>query len=212
MVSMLVWALAPGCGPSGATAVPIERWCVAMETALRDRDALCDCPRDAPTDAEIEARCAALDAGSFLALYDDDAIGWNGAIAAARVRALDSCEDRPDPFVDDPVLGTVPPGGRCQVFADVWGQPDDCAHGAQCLVALGSSDATCVELVGEGESCEEPRACEPGLVCGEGASCAALPPVTPGERPRGEPCADDGECADANCVAGSCAAPACSVP
>ena len=164
-----------GCEPSSISNVTIAEWCVSMETALRDRHVRCECPGEAVTDAEIETRCAALDAASFLALYDEDAIGWNGAIATARVDAIDSCDD-PALFLDDPVLGNVPAGSSCQVFEDVWGGPDDCVHGARCMVPLGGGEATCVELVGEGESCEPPRACEPGLTC-DGGTCTPVPTV-----------------------------------
>jgi hypothetical protein len=174
------------CGDPQPEPVTIDGWCVAMETAMRDRQARCACDGTPATDEQITARCASLSATSLLEAFGADAVGWHSTIARAHVERLDGCEPV-SPLViqsDDPVVGAAMPGDPCRIFADAWGAPDDCAYGARCVERGG--EARCAAIASEGEACDDAALCEgtttcTGGVCAcAGASCddaAVCPPA-----------------------------------
>lgn len=160
-----------GCGETTVTSVGMGDWCMRVELALRDRAIDCECPGEAPDDAELEARCALLPARSLDEAIELDEVGWNGVLAQALVDRLSVCDG--EPVADDPVIGSVELGAPCRVFEDVATRPDDCVRGATCASPLDGGAPRCIAFVGEGETCDGEHACEPGQRCGEDGVCEA---------------------------------------
>lgn len=160
-----------GCGETTVTSIGMADWCIRVALALRDRAIDCECPGEAPDDAELEARCAALPARSLDDAVEDDEVGWNGVLAQALVDRMSACDG--EPVADDPVIGSVELGAPCRVFEDVATLPDDCVLGATCARPLDGGASRCIAIVGEGETCDEQHECAPGLVCGGGACVAS---------------------------------------
>ena len=155
-------SLLAGCGPGSTSAVPLESWCVELESALRDQHIACGCAGETLSDEEIYERCEPLKGESLDRAIRADQVLWNGAIASAILRSLDDCDRTP--LSADPVIGRVEVGEPCRVFEDVAGAPDDCVFGATCAAPLGGGEARCVAV----PACTTSADCLGGGACEDG--------------------------------------------
>ncbi|MDQ3033449.1 MAG: hypothetical protein M3Y87_13605 [Myxococcota bacterium] len=206
-ITVVPLLLTAGCGNTLAAGVSVQDWCVRLETALRDRDAACECGVEPPSDEDIAARCGALDASSLDEAIGLGEVGWNAALASAIVTRVAACDGRPvtELLADDPVIGAVGPGEPCRVFADAARHPDDCAYGLHCVAPPDGEPARCVEVVSSGERCDDAHACERDHRCGSDGLCAASLPAREGGA--GTPCAGESECQSGLCIDSACVGP-----